>query len=142
MITYPIEHNSRTFTPAGQIATRDDRVCADCGAALHRPENGSIMAHYAIVDDDKAICMGCADRRELAAFHAADHHVGYLNRETRTITTFNGATLARVTWTRTGYHNMARTILYWNAIDDTGARWYGKYCPDWRDLTTMHRAQR
>ena len=90
----------------------------------------------------KDYCFPCSGPAEQAIMHNSQHYGGYVDREKRVVTTFSGHILARLTWTRTGYHNMARTILYWNAIDDTGARWYGKYCPDWCDLTTMHRAQR
>lgn len=146
MLTYPIQHGERTFTPAGEIATRDDRQCADCGTLLHRPENGSIFPHYAIVDDTTAVCVPCANKREIAQFRAADRFVGYFTgtgHDARIIT-FNGATLARVYWYHDGWHNMAGRagIRYWQAVDDaTGARWYGKFCPAWRQVTTMRRAK-
>ncbi len=70
-----------------------------------------------------------------------DIMTAYLSNDGKTITTWSGGTLATVLHSherRVGFGRAMRR--YWNAIDATGARWYGNSAGTGM-ITTMRRTK-
>lgn len=102
-------------------------VTPDCG---HAVVVEGMASGYAVDQDDRTMCYGCADSAEAARMATADRFDAYVSGDGRTITTWSGGVLARVTsmteWQgRTpsgGRYDMAHVV----ARDADGATWSGR----------------
>ena len=83
---------------------------------------------YARTADGRTLCYPCAETAELADFLATRPgavYPCYLSSDSRTVSTWTGAPLARVTSfhrTRAGFGGRR---IYWRARDVLGREWYG-----------------
>jgi hypothetical protein len=105
---------------AARIAN-DERPLV-CG---HSPSRHSeFTTGTAHTPDGREICWTCADKEQREAMKSADSVVLYL--KDRELTTWSGGLMARVTSRvnrRNGFHRSV--IVYFQAIDLDGKRWYG-----------------
>ncbi len=76
-------------------------------------------------DDGIERCWDCCNALEMAAFLAADRYCGYLASDGKSITTWPGGTLARVTWSRVAKHGFCGKLTRFDAIAPDGSKWYG-----------------
>lgn len=75
----------------------------------------------------RSMCYGCADSQQAAEMTTADQMLLYLSSDGRSVTTWSGGVLARVTEhsaTRTGWYGPDIHLI--RATDANGARWYGR----------------
>lgn len=95
-------------------------MIVSCG---HEAVPSGIGTGYAIMEDGKKVCYTCADDRQREAMKTADVVYGYLSQDRRSVTTWTGGTLARVTeaWTS---ERARKTFV--RATDAQGVRWYGQ----------------
>ena len=106
------------------------KVC-DCGHPPTNPpkpgESGG--TGYARTKDGRTLCYSCADAQQLADFLYSDKagtFGAYLSGDGRTVTTWTGGKLARVTreWTtREGFGGRTTRV---EVRDSNGRRWYGR----------------
>lgn len=97
----------------------------DCG---HNPTPDSKPGTGYAYDGEsgRTLCYACADTLDRERMAASASHVAYVSTDGRTLTTWSGGKLARVTGhteTRTGFHG-STVHRYW-AKDDSGGTWYG-----------------
>lgn len=105
-------------------------VC-DCGHPPSKRDGAlaTIGTGYARDDEGQTYCYDCAEKREYADFAAAEvgaRWFAYLALDGRTVNTWTGAKLARVTrrWeTREGFGG--QTLRIW-AVDNLGRWWSGR----------------
>lgn len=108
--------------------------CADCAAAIPRPEpghtGGTGRAVFTGPDGtERSLCYPCADRREretVASSRPGERFVGYIAGDGRHVTTWTGGTLMvirRESQTRAGFGGSM--VQYW-ARDPLGRQWYGR----------------
>ena len=110
----------------------------DCG---HAPsEHGPHTTGTGRTPDGRHLCWDCCNAAELADFLKADSYTGYLSNDGTRITTWPGGTLARVTREWEIRNNMAGRITRIQAVDETGARWYGT-SPGRGMYTRLHRSK-
>jgi hypothetical protein len=112
----------------------------DCGHTPTTPHS-PITSGTAHTADGKEICTDCADAMQREELQTATKTYGYLDKKRKQITTWTGGKLATLTAARTIGHNLAGTMIAWNAVDDNGQRWYGRNSGDGM-ATVMHRAKR
>lgn len=105
-----------------------DRVMVDCGHYVtpgHFYANGVPMTtgYARAADTDARMCYSCADDMQRTELATADRFTGYLSADGRSVTTWTGGTLARVTehWTSRAAHK-----TYVRAVTPDGARWHGQ----------------
>lgn len=99
----------------------------DCG---HTVTVSGMAAGYATDrETDRTLCYACADaseRERMAALPVGGHQLAYVSTDGRTLTTWTGGTLARVTGhsvARTGFHR-SEVWRFW-AVAPDGSRWFG-----------------
>lgn len=97
--------------------------CDDCRAACV-PDGGA--TGYARTADGRRICYSCANAAERAAFAAADAYCAYVSSDGRSVTTWPGGALARVTETRRHRGGFGGEYFSVRAVAPDGARWYGR----------------
>lgn len=103
----------------------------DCGHEWSPPEGGTGAAGYARTVTGRTVCYRCADEHEREAMRAAalagEPFAAYLDSDGRTITTWTGGTLARVTdeVVRLAFGGRAE-VTHIRANDPHGRHWYGK----------------
>lgn len=114
--------------------------CADCGAVKPCPaEPGAAPSGYAVFTDpgrgEVLLCYDCADKRQIADLLDRSKPFGaYLSSDGRTVTTWTGGALGRVTrWnpcrlTRVSYTH-GREYRSIHVVDVHGAHWYGRTSP-------------
>lgn len=111
----------------------DQATCADCGATFPRLAVGaSGPSGYAIRWNGERICYPCSDVSERAAFAVFDVFIAYVSGDGKSITTWPGGFLARVTYmsrTSSGFGSLPgrRGSVYTiSAIAPDGSEWYGR----------------
>lgn len=103
----------------------------DCGHVNPGVEaagwNGWGPTGYARTPANFTMCYPCADVHDRAAMANANEHFGYLSGDGKSITTWTGGHLARVTQhgkARLGFHgSMIHAI---RAVAPDGSQWYGR----------------
>jgi hypothetical protein len=117
-------------------------ACARCGATFPELAGNGVTTGYATLrDSGERICYACADAQQRADMLTADKYGVYLSSDGKTLTTWTGGELARVTsetTSRTGFHGTKLTHI--RAVG-AGAKWYGKGAGRGMCLT-IHRAKR
>lgn len=100
---------------------------ADCGHTYPLPGPSGGASGYAVDVDGRTMCYGCSDSQAAATMNAA-HDAGvpftaYVSGDGRTITTWPGGVLARITLAAASRDG--RFVSY-RATDADGRRWYGR----------------
>jgi hypothetical protein len=107
----------------------------DCGHAP-TPDAG-IGTGYATTPDGRRICYGCADSREAERMARGETIVAYLSTDARTVTTWTGGVLARVT----SAHTSARARkTYVRAVDVDARSWHGSGPAESGTYVTLRRS--
>lgn len=105
----------------------DQTTCADCGATFPHPPVGiGGPSGYAIRRNGERICYPCSDAGERATFATADVFIGYVSSDGKSITTWPGGFLARITCMsriRSGAGGAQYSV---NAVAPDGSQWYGR----------------
>lgn len=115
----------------------------DCGHGPTASEIGPVVAIYG--ENQRRLCQDCAVIHELKIMSEREKMHAYLSSDGNAITTGVGGVLARVTRCWQAGNARSRAFdrryhrLYWNAVDPTGAHWYGFACEGKGSATVMHR---
>jgi hypothetical protein len=110
----------------------------DCG---HNPSpHSDYTTGTAHTSTGKEICWECSYKREQEALKRTTHYVAFLASDGKTLTTWPGQTLARVTRLWTIPNNMAGKLYRFRAVDVHGAAWYGS-TPGHGMYARMHKAK-
>jgi hypothetical protein len=103
--------------------------CAWCGAKFPDPPKDFGPTGYAIIPMTKeTVCYACADRWTREQMLASDKFGVYLSSDGKTLTTWTGGELARVTdeWKSSGGGFHFGPLTHVRAIAPDGSLWYGK----------------
>lgn len=99
-------------------------ITPDCG---HTVTVSGMGSGYAIErDTGRTRCYSCADESERATMADSASHVAYVAGDGKSVTTWSGGRLARVTGHTTARNGWHRSIIHrWWAIAPDGSAWYG-----------------
>jgi len=101
-------------------------TCHDCRQAIHAPAPGAFTTGYARLGNGWRICYPCADKRQRRELEASRQFCAYLSSDGRTVTTWTGGTLARVTAETPCRHNMAGTMYAIHGVPPEGTEFHGR----------------
>jgi hypothetical protein len=102
--------------------------CHDCGAAIAKPDTVGPTG-YALDGDGRKICYPCSTRREREYMAGHDRFTGYLSADGKTVQTWPGGIVGRVTYSRQHVGRIGGNSYGYCTVDVTafdGARWYGR----------------
>jgi len=121
-----------TLTDLNRRTARDYREnCTRCGnlcAVIEFGIIGPTLPALARGADELAICDNCVAVETISNLDAGRGDYGYVSSDGQRITTFGGATIARITWlnrTRSGF-GRGGSQTTWQAITTTGTHLYGR----------------
>ncbi len=105
----------------------EGRTMADATLACgHKPSpHGDHTTGTGYGADGVEVCWDCCNVRELTAFLAADKYCAYLSGDGKSITTWPGGLLARVTWSHKVRHGFCGQLTRFDAVASDGSKWYG-----------------
>lgn len=107
----------------------------DCG---HERIPAGISPGYAILPDNRRICLNCADDMEVEELKTADRYFAYLSSDNQTVTTWSGRKLGSVTH----YHySRPAKRCYVRVTDVHGVRWYGSGPLETGTYVRLHRVK-
>lgn len=101
--------------------------CARCHEALPVMPAGHVggTGYATLTATNERVCYPCADTRERLDMRKERKVFAYLASDQRSITSWGGGKLARVTWVSAPRHVGFGRRIYVNAVDATGQRWHG-----------------
>lgn len=110
------------------------RTCNDCRATFPPlpPVGIGGSSGYAIRKNGERICYPCSDAGERATFATSDVFIAYVSDDGKSITTWPGGFLARVTYvsrTSGGFGSLPGrrgSVYAVGAIAPDGSEWYGR----------------
>jgi hypothetical protein len=107
----------------------DDRTCAACGVTYPRPPYTG-AAGYALLDPDAGrgtgrVCYSCADSIALEDAERLEAFTLYLSGDGRTLTTWTGGPIARVTGSSETAAGFCGRRIYFRARTRTGRKLHG-----------------
>jgi hypothetical protein len=149
IMTYPITHENRAFTPDGEITLPAPSPVLNCG---HAPDNHgcSFLPGYALILGSYTVCYACMDEWERSFMADSPAYTGYVEYgpagvTTRRFTTWTGGTLARITsvsYSRPMWspHTGTWRHMYVSAVTPDGTRWHG-HGSNAKNLITLRRCK-
>lgn len=112
----------------------------DCG---HEPsEHTESTTGYGVDSAGKKHCYACCLAQDIESLRTEQHWTAYLASDGKSLTTWPGGHLARITWSavrKVGF-GWKPSRVYWNAIDVHGQRWHGT-SPGPGMYARMHRSK-
>jgi len=97
--------------------------CEQCGKACVAD---GFAAGYAVTNDNRRICYGCANEREKADFAKSEAYFAYMSGDGKAVTTWTGERLATVTYSRRHRGGFGGEYFTLDATAPDGSRWYGR----------------
>lgn len=147
IMSYPVTHNGRTFTPDSEITPPAIGRVLNCG---HAPAAATrVTPGYALIAG-YTVCYACMDEWERSFMASSPAYTGYAQYEPAGIprgrfTTLAGGQLAVITsisYSRPAWSSYLGTWrhMYVRAVTPDGARWHG-HGSDAKILITLHRSK-